>query len=136
MRLVLFQELRCSDCSCNGPNLWFCLLKDCGHVGCSEKFNDHSTIHFKSNADHCVHINLSTKRIWCYICETEVFFHSAAATRQPKTIVYDASDDNDEYPYYHHHSSLTSNQQELLHKERSVSTSNVLPQAVSKSETN
>lgn len=42
-------------------------------IGCSEKYNDHSTKHFKINQIHCVHMNLSSQRIWCYLCEKEVF---------------------------------------------------------------
>lgn len=42
-------------------------------IGCSEKYKDHSTKHFKANQIHCVHMNLSSQRIWCYLCEKEVF---------------------------------------------------------------
>nr|XP_029712263.1 ubiquitin carboxyl-terminal hydrolase 20 isoform X1 [Aedes albopictus]XP_029712264.1 ubiquitin carboxyl-terminal hydrolase 20 isoform X1 [Aedes albopictus]XP_029712265.1 ubiquitin carboxyl-terminal hydrolase 20 isoform X1 [Aedes albopictus]XP_029712266.1 ubiquitin carboxyl-terminal hydrolase 20 isoform X1 [Aedes albopictus]XP_029712267.1 ubiquitin carboxyl-terminal hydrolase 20 isoform X1 [Aedes albopictus] len=63
----------CTECDANGPNLWICLQKNCLHIGCSEQYNDHSTTHFQTNRSHCIHMNLSSQRIWCYICEFEVF---------------------------------------------------------------
>ncbi|XP_055382267.1 ubiquitin carboxyl-terminal hydrolase 20 [Condylostylus longicornis] len=69
------QGQSCSQCEAIGPNLWLCLHRYCLHTGCSEQANDHSTIHFKLNNQHCVHMNLSSQRIWCYLCETEVFLN-------------------------------------------------------------
>lgn len=43
----VFQNVTCSDCNCAGPNLWVCLFRDCLRIGCSENFNDHSTLHNK-----------------------------------------------------------------------------------------
>ncbi|XP_035783414.1 ubiquitin carboxyl-terminal hydrolase 20-like [Anopheles albimanus] len=63
----------CTDCDTNGPNLWICLQKGCLHIGCSEQYKDHSTIHFQSNRSHCIHMNLSSQRVWCYLCESELF---------------------------------------------------------------
>ncbi|XP_062559535.1 ubiquitin carboxyl-terminal hydrolase 20 isoform X2 [Armigeres subalbatus] len=63
----------CTECDANGPNLWICLQKNCLHIGCSEQYNDHSTTHFQTNRIHCIHMNLSSQRIWCYLCEFEVF---------------------------------------------------------------
>lgn len=63
----------CTECDANGPNLWICLQKNCLHIGCSEQYNDHSTTHFQTNRTHCIHMNLSSQRIWCYLCECEVF---------------------------------------------------------------
>lgn len=63
----------CTQCDINGPNLWICLTKTCLNIGCSENYNDHSTIHFKDNPSHCIHMNQSSQRIWCYKCEMEVF---------------------------------------------------------------
>lgn len=63
----------CTQCDVSGPNLWICLTKTCLHIGCSENYNDHSTIHFKHNPSHCIHMNQSSQRIWCYKCEMEVF---------------------------------------------------------------
>lgn len=63
----------CADCDCQGPNLWMCLHKNCLQIGCSEKSNDHSTLHNAKFPSHCVHMNLSTRRIWCYECKREVF---------------------------------------------------------------
>ncbi|XP_055546763.1 ubiquitin carboxyl-terminal hydrolase 20 [Wyeomyia smithii] len=63
----------CTECEANGPNLWICLQKNCLHIGCSEQYNDHSTTHFQTYRSHCIHMNLSSQRIWCYLCEFEVF---------------------------------------------------------------
>ncbi|CAG9857612.1 unnamed protein product [Phyllotreta striolata] len=71
--LLNSKELVCADCDCHGPNLWICLYKNCLRIGCAEKSNDHSTLHNATSPTHCVHMNLSTKRIWCYECKREVF---------------------------------------------------------------
>ncbi|CAH2057210.1 unnamed protein product, partial [Iphiclides podalirius] len=73
------ENLTCFDCACPGPNLWICLQPDCHHIGCSEVKNDHSTIHQKNYPAHCVHMNVSTERIWCYLCEKEVHIRAAVA---------------------------------------------------------
>ncbi|KAG5880268.1 hypothetical protein JTB14_003417 [Gonioctena quinquepunctata] len=73
------KELVCADCNCRGPNLWICLYKNCLRIGCGEKSNDHSTIHNVNLPSHCVHMNLSTRRIWCHECKKEVFIESSAA---------------------------------------------------------
>ncbi|VVD00019.1 unnamed protein product [Leptidea sinapis] len=65
-----------------GPNLWICLQPECHHVGCSEVKNDHSTIHHQKFPLHCVHMNVSTERIWCYLCEKEVHIRAALAQRK------------------------------------------------------
>uniref|UniRef100_A0A1I8P8M3 ubiquitinyl hydrolase 1 n=1 Tax=Stomoxys calcitrans TaxID=35570 RepID=A0A1I8P8M3_STOCA len=65
----------CANCHYAGPNLWICLCKKCMHIGCSEQANDHSTEHFQRSKDkylHCIHMNLSSQRAWCYLCEREV----------------------------------------------------------------
>lgn len=71
--------LTCIDCGSPGPNLWVCLQPSCHHLGCSEGKNDHSTLHFKKNFQHCIHMNVSTERIWCYVCEHEVHARAAIA---------------------------------------------------------
>nr|XP_049701679.1 ubiquitin carboxyl-terminal hydrolase 20 isoform X2 [Helicoverpa armigera] len=73
------ETLTCFDCGCPGPNLWICLQPDCHHIGCSEVKNDHSTLHQKNFPLHCVHMNVSTERIWCYLCEKEVHIRAALA---------------------------------------------------------
>ncbi|VVD00020.1 unnamed protein product [Leptidea sinapis] len=65
------ENLTCFDCGMTGPNLWICLQPECHHVGCSEKF-----------PLHCVHMNVSTERIWCYLCEKEVHIRAALAQRK------------------------------------------------------
>ncbi|XP_055918572.1 ubiquitin carboxyl-terminal hydrolase 20 [Eupeodes corollae] len=69
----------CAVCKHTGPNLWICLQRNCLQAGCSEQIKDHSTAHFKENSSHCVHMNLSSQRIWCYLCEKEVFFSNEKA---------------------------------------------------------
>ncbi|XP_041980873.1 ubiquitin carboxyl-terminal hydrolase 20 isoform X2 [Aricia agestis] len=87
------ENLACFDCGCPGPNLWICLQPECLHIGCSEVKNDHSTIHQKNYPLHSVHMNVSTDRIWCYLCEKEV--HKRAALRHaqlnPEPSAEDAS---------------------------------------------
>ncbi|XP_034942998.1 ubiquitin carboxyl-terminal hydrolase 20 [Chelonus insularis] len=63
---------KCSDCDNEGPNLWLCLYPGCRWVGCSENHLDHNTIHNTKNPLHCTHMNLTSNRIWCYICNKEV----------------------------------------------------------------
>ncbi|XP_063218320.1 ubiquitin carboxyl-terminal hydrolase 20 isoform X2 [Bacillus rossius redtenbacheri] len=64
---------KCADCDSRGPNLWLCLHRGCYRIGCGEAQNDHSTIHNKAMRSHCIHLNMSTHRAWCYLCEMEVF---------------------------------------------------------------
>ncbi|XP_025112391.1 ubiquitin carboxyl-terminal hydrolase 20-like isoform X3 [Pomacea canaliculata] len=62
----------CDVCHAQGPNLWLCLARGCSSIGCGENVQDHSTIHAK---EHCHHVlvNLTTLRLWCYGCDSEVF---------------------------------------------------------------
>ncbi|XP_030753353.1 ubiquitin carboxyl-terminal hydrolase 20 isoform X2 [Sitophilus oryzae] len=85
-----WSELKCSDCDCHGPNLWLCLKKNCSHIGCAEKSNDHSTIHNAMDSTHCIHMNLSTRRVWCYKCKGEVFLGSNGMVN---TTVYENNQD-------------------------------------------
>ncbi|PZC70785.1 hypothetical protein B5X24_HaOG214901, partial [Helicoverpa armigera] len=62
-----------------GKELWQTKEPDCHHIGCSEVKNDHSTLHQKNFPLHCVHMNVSTERIWCYLCEKEVHIRAALA---------------------------------------------------------
>lgn len=71
------QELsKCDSCDCQGPNLWLCLHLDCLYVGCGELHDDHSTKHFQAKQDHSLTLNLTTLRVWCYLCECEVFLEN------------------------------------------------------------
>ena len=56
----------------SSTNLWLCLFPDCYMLGCAEKRNDHSTQHNTANPDHCVQLNVSNRRAWCYACKSEV----------------------------------------------------------------
>lgn len=70
------KQERCEACGASGPSLWACLYRDCLYVGCGEAFKDHSTLHFQECCDHSVTLNLSTLRVWCYLCESEVFLEN------------------------------------------------------------
>lgn len=67
---------KCCDCENDGPNLWLCLHPECRYVGCAEQYQDHNTEHNKQFLSHSAHLNLSSYRIWCYSCQTEV--HTAS----------------------------------------------------------
>lgn len=82
-----FQGSPCSQCGVTGPNLWICLQRGCQHIGCSEYLKDHDTQHFNTNPLHCIHMNLSSQRIWCYICETEVFLPNSMAREIPSDVL-------------------------------------------------
>ncbi|XP_077592966.1 ubiquitin carboxyl-terminal hydrolase 20 [Stigmatopora nigra] len=62
----------CQSCGVAGPNLWACLENGCQYVGCGESNSDHSTLHAQG-VKHNLTVNLTTFRIWCYVCEREVF---------------------------------------------------------------
>uniref|UniRef100_A0A8C8LRG0 Ubiquitin carboxyl-terminal hydrolase n=1 Tax=Oncorhynchus tshawytscha TaxID=74940 RepID=A0A8C8LRG0_ONCTS len=66
----------CQLCVAGGPNLWACL--QCPYVGCGESFSDHSTLHAQTKK-HSLTVNLTTFRIWCYVCEREVFLEQRPA---------------------------------------------------------
>uniref|UniRef100_A0A3Q3VTD3 Ubiquitin carboxyl-terminal hydrolase n=1 Tax=Mola mola TaxID=94237 RepID=A0A3Q3VTD3_MOLML len=67
----------CQSCGAGGPNLWACLQNDCPYVGCGESYSDHSTLHAQAKK-HNLTVNLTTFRIWCYVCEREVFLEHRA----------------------------------------------------------
>ncbi|GAB0087832.1 Ubiquitin carboxyl-terminal hydrolase [Sergentomyia squamirostris] len=79
----LKQGVPCSECDASGPNLWICLDKNCLYTGCSEQYNDHSTKHFKLFQSHSIHMNLSSQRIWCYLCQQEVFLGTSQRRSSP-----------------------------------------------------
>ncbi|XP_055009325.1 ubiquitin carboxyl-terminal hydrolase 20 isoform X2 [Boleophthalmus pectinirostris] len=68
----------CQSCGAGGPNLWACLQSDCSYVGCGESYSDHSTLHAQAKK-HNLTVNLTTFRIWCYVCEREVFLEQRPA---------------------------------------------------------
>uniref|UniRef100_A0A8C2ZMF5 Ubiquitin carboxyl-terminal hydrolase n=1 Tax=Cyclopterus lumpus TaxID=8103 RepID=A0A8C2ZMF5_CYCLU len=72
----------CQSCGAGGPNLWACLQSDCPYVGCGESFSDHSTLHAQTKK-HNLTVNLTTFRIWCYVCEREVFLE-----HRPALLIY------------------------------------------------
>ncbi|CAB1318836.1 unnamed protein product [Coregonus sp. 'balchen'] len=71
-------EGTCQLCVAGGPNLWACLQSECQYVGCGESFSDHSTLHAQTKK-HNLTVNLTTFRIWCYVCEREVFLEQRPA---------------------------------------------------------
>uniref|UniRef100_A0A182RQP7 ubiquitinyl hydrolase 1 n=1 Tax=Anopheles funestus TaxID=62324 RepID=A0A182RQP7_ANOFN len=100
----LKKDESCTDCETNGPNLWICLQKNCLHIGCSEQYKDHSTIHFQSNRTHCIHMNLSSQRVWCYLCESELFL-----TKQPHPHQQQQQQQQHHHHYHHRRTSVVSN---------------------------
>uniref|UniRef100_A0A674DII3 Ubiquitin carboxyl-terminal hydrolase n=1 Tax=Salmo trutta TaxID=8032 RepID=A0A674DII3_SALTR len=68
---------------------------ECQYVGCGETFSDHSTLHAQANK-HNLTVNLTTFRIWCYVCEREVFLEQRPA-------VVPAMSDVVHQPVSHHH---------------------------------
>ncbi|XP_056873935.1 ubiquitin carboxyl-terminal hydrolase 20 isoform X1 [Takifugu flavidus] len=75
--LLLKAKGTCQSCTAGGPNLWACLQSDCSYVGCGESYSDHSTLHAQAKK-HNLTVNLTTFRIWCYVCEREVFLDHRA----------------------------------------------------------
>uniref|UniRef100_A0A673B2E9 Ubiquitin carboxyl-terminal hydrolase n=1 Tax=Sphaeramia orbicularis TaxID=375764 RepID=A0A673B2E9_9TELE len=76
----------CQSCGAGGPNLWACLQSDCPYVGCGESYSDHSTLHAQAKK-HNLTVNLTTFRIWCYVCEREVFLeHRPALDAVPQPV--------------------------------------------------
>lgn len=95
----------CTSCHYNGPNLWICLFRNCMQIGCSEQVKDHSTEHFQRSKNkhlHCIHMNLSSQRAWCYLCEREVSIYSADNNQQtiadPLLRTMGSVDENDSDP--------------------------------------
>uniref|UniRef100_A0A674JSE0 Ubiquitin carboxyl-terminal hydrolase 33 n=1 Tax=Terrapene triunguis TaxID=2587831 RepID=A0A674JSE0_9SAUR len=72
----------CQDCKVRGPNLWACLENRCSYVGCGESHVDHSTIH-SQDTKHCLTVNLTTLRVWCYTCSKEVFLDRKLGSHSP-----------------------------------------------------
>lgn len=62
----------CDECNVKASNLWLCLVGSCNYVGCGEAVKDHSS-HHAETVGHCLTINLSTLRVWCYKCEMEIY---------------------------------------------------------------
>ncbi|XP_055639705.1 ubiquitin carboxyl-terminal hydrolase 20 [Toxorhynchites rutilus septentrionalis] len=96
----------CTECEANGPNLWICLQKNCLHIGCPEQYNDHSTTHFQSNRNHCIHMNLSSQRIWCYLCEFEVFLLQQQQQQQLRRTSIVSNDSSDASRYSNNNEKL------------------------------
>lgn len=67
----------CTDCDYSGQKVWICLYQNCLRLVCSGQNTDHSTLHFTTNPLHCVHMNLKSKRLWCYECNAEVFMEDS-----------------------------------------------------------
>ncbi|KAL3870503.1 hypothetical protein ACJMK2_038558, partial [Sinanodonta woodiana] len=66
------ENQQCHSCRVNSANLWLCLVGRCHYVGCGESVVDHSSQHAEEYK-HCLTVNLTTLRIWCYNCESEVY---------------------------------------------------------------
>ena len=66
----------CKLCDHRGPNLWLCLHENCLDIGCGETGQDHSTKHAHANSRHSLTLNLTSLRVWCYSCQSEVFLEN------------------------------------------------------------
>lgn len=76
-----------------GPNFWICLHRNCLQIGCPENVHDHNTLHFRSHPTHAIHMNVSSQRVWCYLCEQEVFLPGTT----PAALVTGAGDADRQY---------------------------------------
>ncbi|XP_046682049.1 ubiquitin carboxyl-terminal hydrolase 33-like isoform X3 [Homalodisca vitripennis] len=85
---------QCHSCEMRGANLWLCLHRDCLRIGCGDSGQDHSLLHFQKSPHHCVHLNLSTLRVWCYVCDVEVFLEPQSTRPTPVDFGDDDSDDS------------------------------------------
>ncbi|KAE8609494.1 hypothetical protein XENTR_v10011821 [Xenopus tropicalis] len=79
----------CQDCRVRGPNLWACLENGCSYVGCGESHVDHSTLH-SQDTKHCLTVNLTTLRVWCYTCSKEVFLDRKLSTQPTSAKLQDS----------------------------------------------
>uniref|UniRef100_G3PTW3 Ubiquitin carboxyl-terminal hydrolase n=1 Tax=Gasterosteus aculeatus aculeatus TaxID=481459 RepID=G3PTW3_GASAC len=90
----------CQSCGAGGPNLWACLqVGDCPYVGCGESSSDHSTLHAQAEK-HNLTVNLTTFRIWCYVCEREVFLEQGPAP--PPAAPHRRCKASEQVPQSHH----------------------------------
>ncbi|XP_046437438.1 ubiquitin carboxyl-terminal hydrolase 20-like [Daphnia pulex] len=69
---LVTEDAHCQECQIPGRNLWLCLHSKCYLILCGETHKDHSSDHFQDYNNHCLHLNLTTFRIWCYKCEGEM----------------------------------------------------------------
>ncbi|XP_055928929.1 ubiquitin carboxyl-terminal hydrolase 33-like [Argiope bruennichi] len=70
------QESHCDTCQREGPHLWVCLHRDCLYVGCNESGNNHCVKHFQKSREHSLFLNLTSLRVYCLLCECEVFLEN------------------------------------------------------------
>uniref|UniRef100_A0A8C7K7I2 Ubiquitin carboxyl-terminal hydrolase n=1 Tax=Oncorhynchus kisutch TaxID=8019 RepID=A0A8C7K7I2_ONCKI len=96
--------LQKSKVSMNGFKSDCVKLLECQYVGCGETFSDHSTLHAQANK-HNLTVNLTTFRIWCYVCEREVFLEQRQALMSLFVVFnnYLISQDAVHQPMSHHH---------------------------------
>ncbi|GIY36399.1 ubiquitin carboxyl-terminal hydrolase 20, partial [Caerostris extrusa] len=66
----------CDTCHKKGPYLWICLHRNCLCVGCNESGNSHCIKHFQKNKEHSLFLNLTSLRVYCLLCEFEVFLEN------------------------------------------------------------
>lgn len=110
-------KYECDSCDYPGPNLWLCLHYDCGqYVGCGENQADHSTQHFNEKG-HPITLNLTTFRVWCYVCETEVFLED----------YFPQSNDNQSYDSHDQDQSFYRHPVQPVPRHRKISTGSYRP---------
>ncbi|XP_045117749.1 ubiquitin carboxyl-terminal hydrolase 33-like isoform X3 [Portunus trituberculatus] len=71
-KLLAEKKECCEWCGAGGCSLRLCLYSGCLRVGCGEGHADHSTQHNGQFPAHCITLNLTSLRSWCYMCEMEV----------------------------------------------------------------
>ncbi|KAJ3285448.1 Ubiquitin carboxyl-terminal hydrolase 33 [Borealophlyctis nickersoniae] len=61
--------LQCTveGCEVLMPDLWFCLTKECSHIGCGRTKGKHAYQHHHV-ARHALTIKMNTLEVWCYGC--------------------------------------------------------------------
>lgn len=69
-------HLECYICERTGHYVWMCLNNDCLKVFCSEVPPNHVLAHYKKDSAHCLFLNLSSLRIWCHECNSEIILKS------------------------------------------------------------
>uniref|UniRef100_A0A8D0A092 Ubiquitin carboxyl-terminal hydrolase n=1 Tax=Sander lucioperca TaxID=283035 RepID=A0A8D0A092_SANLU len=70
----------CQSCGAGGPNLWACLQVR-SFKGFESFFS--RVILLVCAKQHNLTVNLTTFRIWCYVCEREVFWSTGLPAPQP-----------------------------------------------------
>ncbi|PAV81480.1 hypothetical protein WR25_16616 isoform J [Diploscapter pachys] len=70
------EKSRCTECSPAASGRWLCLHPSCidSITLCGSKNGEqqHATEHYQNDPSHCVMLNTSNMRVFCFICNVEV----------------------------------------------------------------